>query len=146
MTRHRAAEDQTQQPIQPQRHHGATWIQRGRPDPFRAPGVPDRLVIVLNREGLHYVGKLTFWEYREIEVSRRGLAGEPSVKVPEMIVDASMPHHFDLHVQMSRRPTAARVVDELIQVLGSNMRRLMGLDGDPHSADLKWIHQRDVPR
>lgn len=146
MSRHRAPKDQTQQPIQPQRHHGATWIERGRPDPFRAPGVPDRLVIVLHREGLHYVGRLTFWEYREIEVNRRGLAGEPSVKVKEMVVDASMPHDFDLHVQMSTRPTAARVVDELVQVLRRNIGRLAGRDGDHHSGDLKWIHQRDVPR
>jgi hypothetical protein len=109
-------------------HGGAVWIARGRPDPFRAPGVPDRLVLVLNREGLHYVGKLVTWEYREIEVRRGDGTRGPAGTRREMVVDVSLPHEIPLLVQMRQRPTAARLVAELVDVLKACIGPLAGRD------------------
>jgi hypothetical protein len=109
-------------------HSGTVWIARGRPDPFRAPGVPDRLVLVLHREGLQYLGKLVTWEYQEIEVraggARPGMAGTRR----EMVVDVSLPHEIPLLVHMHQRPTAARLVAELVDVLKSLISPLAGRD------------------
>jgi hypothetical protein len=123
-------------------HGGTVWISKSRPDPFRAPGVPDRLVLVLQREGLHYVGKLVTWEYRELEVrhgnGRHGQAGTRR----EMVVDVSMPHEIPLLVQMHQRPTAARLVAELVDVLKSCIGPLTGRDrrmppGSPRRVDVR---------
>jgi len=104
------------------------WIQPGRPDPFRAAGVPDRLVLVLHREGMHFVGTLTTWEYHEILVHRpNGPDGHAHV-VREMVVDTSTPRSTAVVVRMSQRPTAARLVAELVDVLRGMVSRLAGPD------------------
>ena len=107
---------------------GTVWLAGGRPDPFRAEGVPDRLVISLHREGLSYVGKLVTWEYRAIDVSRRG-GPEGRVRVwREMVVDVSTPHEAEVLVQMYQRPTTARLVAELVTVLRGMISGLAGRD------------------
>lgn len=143
MASHRAQRHQQEPPEPRPTHHAVTWIAPGRPDPFRAPGVPDRLVLVLHREGLHYVGKLSIWEYREIEVSRRTGPDQPREFIREMVVDVSMPHEVELHVQMSQRPTAARVVAELLDALRGKLSQLAGRDTNQHGKDLQWIHHQN---
>lgn len=104
------------------------WIAPGRPDPFRAAGVPDRLVLVLHREGRDYVGTLSTWEYHEVAVHRPiGPDGNPYV-VREMVVDTSTPHSSDVLVRMLQRPTAARVVAQLVDVLRDMVPGLAGRD------------------
>jgi len=99
-----------------------------RPDLFRAPGVPDRLVLVLNREGLFYVGTLSTWEYHEIVVTRRDGPGADARLVREMVVDTSRPHTVEVVVRMFERPTAARLVAELVTVLRGMVSGLAGRD------------------
>jgi len=128
MTSHRAPDPESS-PRRPGAQHGAAvWVERGRPDPFRAPGVPDRLVLVLHREGLHYVGKMSMWEYREIVVRRPNPDGGQSHDVCEMVVDASTSREVEIVVQMHQRPTAARLVAELVDVLRTKVGVLAGRD------------------
>jgi len=99
-----------------------------RPDPFRAPGVPQRLVLVLHREGLYYVGTLSTWEYHEIVVTRTNPHDGKSEQAYEMVVDTSTPHTVDVLVRMYQRPTAARLVAELTDVLRGLVSTLAGRD------------------
>jgi hypothetical protein len=103
-------------------------LAKRRPDPFRAEGVPDRLVLVLHREGMHYVGTLSTWEYHEIVVSRVNPHDGKPEQAYEMVVDVARPHTVDVVVRMHQRPTAARVVAELVDVLRGMVSGLAGRD------------------
>lgn len=120
-------------PVVPQHPHavgddGTVYLGPRKPDLFRAPGVPDRLVLVLNRDGLYYVGTLSTWEYHEIVVSRRDGPGVNARVVREMVVDTSRPHTTEVVVRMFERPTAARLVAELVGVLRGMISGLAGRD------------------
>lgn len=137
MGKNYASDDDTDPQFSTMDTNGTVQFSRGLRDPFRAVGVPDRLVISLHREGLLYVGRLITWEYREIEVSRRNGPGDRVHVDREMVVDAAYPREVDVVVRMYERPTAARVVAELVTVLRSLVSTLAGRDRrmPPHSAE-----------
>jgi hypothetical protein len=121
---HRAEDQPAQEQAATADRDQTVWVKRGRPDPFRKPGVPDRLVLVLHREGMFYVGKLSTWEYHEIEIRRGDGTTEQHVDCVEMVVDVSRPRVHDLVVRMYERPTAARLVAELVDVLRGMVGKL----------------------
>jgi hypothetical protein len=88
--------------------------------------VPDRLVLVLHREGFYYVGKLSTWEYHEIVVSRRDGPGADAREIREMVVDTSRPDTVDVVVRMYERPTAVKLISELVSVLRGMIPGLAG--------------------
>lgn len=105
-------------------------LRPGRPDPFRAPGVPERLVLVLHRDGLNYVGTLSTWEYHAIDVTRRDGPGGDARVIREMIVDVSNPRSSRVVVRMTARPTAASLVGEVVETLRRMLPSLVGRSHD----------------
>jgi hypothetical protein len=96
------------------------------PDPFRVAGVPQRLVLVVHRQGRFYVGTLTTWEYHEIIVHRTNPYDGKPEQAYEMVVDQSHPHTEEVVLGMSQRPTAAALVAELVETLRVMVPRLAG--------------------
>jgi hypothetical protein len=128
MAAHRAEPGSEPDRSLPDVAEGTVRLTASGPDPFRAAGVPERLVLVLHREGLFYVGTLSTWEYHEIVVSRRDGPGAHAREVREMVVDTSRPHTVEVVVRMFERPTAARLVAELVGVLRGMVSGLAGRD------------------
>lgn len=123
-------------------------LRPGRPDPFRAPGVPERLVLVLHRDGLNYVGTISTWEYHAIDVTRRDGPGSHARVVREMIVDVSNPRSSRVVVRMTARPTAASLVGEVVETLRRMLPSLVGRGHDvrrrPAESDFDGSRHHEV--
>jgi len=117
MSRHRARESFPTTFEQTAPRGEAVWVERRQPDPYRKPGVPDRIVISLTREGNKYVGQMCSWEYREIEVTRNTGNSRTAEIVTEMVVDVSRPRLWPMNLQLAQGPTLHRLIAAVVVFL-----------------------------